>query len=363
MATASGFVKGIAWEIESPFLDVDYEARDALGVPSLKHLATKKILSDQRNLELEHFRHIPWPIAEQLWQYLTRSGKRTLHMWKIFCTVYPDQFRQVSQYCKLGMRTPSFPLAGYMGLVQSSNCCWATSLSIWTQFARVPELVKLAEMANLVSLEINTPYTHRNEDKDMAALNDRILRTWSELVETSRAFQHLRVLRLYSQQNLTGRSFCYLSQLPSLEYCVLAMCDGMTQRSAVKLANSQGWFVIQDDPKHAMFQFSPCDPSKAFDGHKEWYINHSDDFVPSSLPKNTPLLEFSVGQRCERLKEGDVITMCRKLDSHNSHAKGNKRNFGDTVSPKRNDAALKKARKPVMKQRGKDLSGMLAEFV
>jgi hypothetical protein len=72
MATALGFVNGIAWETESPFLDVDYEARNALGVPTLKHLATKKILSDQRNLEPEHFRHVPWPIAEQLWQYLTR---------------------------------------------------------------------------------------------------------------------------------------------------------------------------------------------------------------------------------------------------------------------------------------------------
>lgn len=72
MVTALGFVKGIAWEHESPFLEVDYEERNAFGVPPLKHLAIKKILSDQRNLDQEHFRHVPWPIAEELWQYLTR---------------------------------------------------------------------------------------------------------------------------------------------------------------------------------------------------------------------------------------------------------------------------------------------------
>lgn len=72
MSVALGFVQGIAWETESPFLDVDYEVHNDLGVSSLKHLATKKLLSDQRNLELAHFRHVPWPIAEELWQYLCR---------------------------------------------------------------------------------------------------------------------------------------------------------------------------------------------------------------------------------------------------------------------------------------------------
>lgn len=72
MATELGFVAGVAWETESPFLDIDYEERADRGVPSLKHLATKKLLSDQRNLQREHFRYVAWPIAEQLWLYLTR---------------------------------------------------------------------------------------------------------------------------------------------------------------------------------------------------------------------------------------------------------------------------------------------------
>lgn len=72
MTAAMGFIKSIAWEIDSPFLDVDYEEPTAFGVSSLKHLATKKVLSDQRNIDQSHFRHIPWPIAEELWQYLTR---------------------------------------------------------------------------------------------------------------------------------------------------------------------------------------------------------------------------------------------------------------------------------------------------
>lgn len=62
---------GIAWETQSPFLDVDYKAPNTLGVSPLKHLAIKKALSDQRNLDGSHFHGIPWPIAKELWQYLT----------------------------------------------------------------------------------------------------------------------------------------------------------------------------------------------------------------------------------------------------------------------------------------------------
>lgn len=65
-------VPGVSWEYESPFLEVDYEERHPLGAPSLKHLAMKQTLRDQRSLSQSHFFDVPWLIAKELWDYLSR---------------------------------------------------------------------------------------------------------------------------------------------------------------------------------------------------------------------------------------------------------------------------------------------------
>lgn len=281
-------------------------------------------------------------------------------MWKIFCAAYPVEFRRLSQHCESWVGSPRHPLSGYINLVKSSGYSWATRLNIWTQFARVPELVELADVTNLVSLEVNTSMSGRDtpelQGQEVVSLNNRILRTWSELAETSGAFKHLRVLRLYQQRDLTEQSFGYLSRLPSLEYCVLAMCDRMTQKSAIKTARSQGWDVVEDFPDQVTYQFSPLAASKNLDGGTNWR-DRPDGQVPASLPTDIPILDFSIGQIQEKLR-GDVIIMHRK-DAH----KGNKRSLSDTVSSENDRGAQKKTRKPVMKQRGKDLSGMLADFL
>lgn len=272
------------------------------------------------------------------------------------------------------MGSPRFPLTGYIDLVKSSSCSWLTSLSVWTEYARVPELVKLADVANLVSLEINTPpatssmmmMTADGEESlsELATLNDRILRTWGELAETetSGAFRHLRVLKLYSQRDLTAQSFVYLCKLPCLEYCVLARCDGLTRKSALRMAHSQGWMIVctkeeEDDNDTTncptMCQFSTTSgTSKTFNDCLPDTL-----LTPRALPKNTPLLEFSVGQRREKVKDRDVIVLRRKLGGPEAH----KRTIADAAGVY--DGAQKRARKPVMKPRGRDISGMLAEFM
>lgn len=72
MAPAVGFSNGPSWVHESPFLHVDYEERSPLGAPTLRHLATKQTLRDQRNLTPSHFVNVPWSIARHLWDYLSR---------------------------------------------------------------------------------------------------------------------------------------------------------------------------------------------------------------------------------------------------------------------------------------------------
>lgn len=280
-------------------------------------------------------------------------------MWKIFCAAYPVEFRRLCQHCESRVGSPRYPLSDYIKLVKSSSDSWATRLNIWTEFARVPELVELADVTNLVSLEVNTSRDtpELSQDQEVVSLNDRVLRTWSELAETSGAFKHLRVLRLYHQRDLTEQAFCYLSTLPALEYCVLAKCDRMTHNSAIQTARSQGWIVIEDDPNQEMIHFSPLATSKNFVGETKWRGDRPDGDIPTSVPSDVPILEFSVGQRHEKLRDHEIFIMYRK------HAhKGYKRSLVDIVSSG-NDHAQKKTRKPAMKQRGKDLSGMLADFL
>lgn len=69
------FLKGMSgstWEYESPYLEVDYEERRPLGAPTLKHLAMKQTLRDQRSLSQSHFVNVPWLIAKEVWDYLSR---------------------------------------------------------------------------------------------------------------------------------------------------------------------------------------------------------------------------------------------------------------------------------------------------
>lgn len=64
--------KGPAWAHESPFLPVGWEEGSPEGANPLKHMAMRQTLSDQRRLTLEHFTHIPWPLARYIWECLAR---------------------------------------------------------------------------------------------------------------------------------------------------------------------------------------------------------------------------------------------------------------------------------------------------
>lgn len=72
MAPAVGFTKGPSWVHESPFLPIGWEEGSPFGAPSLKHLAMRKTLRDQRNLTPELFANVPWHIASYLWECLGR---------------------------------------------------------------------------------------------------------------------------------------------------------------------------------------------------------------------------------------------------------------------------------------------------
>lgn len=66
------FVNGPSWVHESPYLPHGWEELSAKGAPSLKHIAMKKVLDDQRVLSASLFGMLPWHIASYLWDCLGR---------------------------------------------------------------------------------------------------------------------------------------------------------------------------------------------------------------------------------------------------------------------------------------------------
>jgi hypothetical protein len=73
MAPGLSYSMGPSWVHESPFCTVERDARHHKGATALKECAMEQLLSDQRDLTPELFRHIPWRMASRLWDHL---GKR-----------------------------------------------------------------------------------------------------------------------------------------------------------------------------------------------------------------------------------------------------------------------------------------------
>jgi hypothetical protein len=261
----------------------------------------------------------------------------------------------------------------YLSLVKDDACSWATILSLWTEYALIPELVEIAQIHNIISLEINSTLRFAALDESrsqaVATLNDRILRTWSELSQTSGALKHLRVLKLYGQKDLSGITFEYISAFPSLEMCVVAQSDGLTSLAATRVALEYGWSARQERERADIFNFSkPHGSQRTHEPSVKWE-DHNDSWqlVPPTLPEDIPLLEFTVGQKWIWPRNDiDIVTFYReRKDCMAMTNAGIKKRRRDTTTGGMGDHGTvpKKAKQPSMKNaRQKDLTGLLAEF-
>ncbi|PWY76256.1 hypothetical protein BO70DRAFT_93032 [Aspergillus heteromorphus CBS 117.55] len=331
--------RGPAWVHETPFLPQGWEETSDAGPPSLKHAAMRQLLSDQRNLQPTLFAHVPWRIASYLWDCLGRSRKRTLHMWKLFATAYPEEFRHVSPYRRMKIEGPRLSLREYLGLVKSDSMGWRVVLTLAASHARVPELVEISSIRNLAALEIATP-KHAQPVLDeavspLAALSDRIVRTWSELAAASGAFAHLRVLVLAQQTELSGLALRYLRAFPSLQLIMVLDCPGLVPVAGVD-AEANGWEVVLGSEK----------PETLYECYR---ISLTDGTVLDG-----PVLDFQVGYQTGRALD-NMRNMRQKpwtLFRRREKVEGRERG----------PPAAKRAR--VMKAgRGKDLGGLLREFL
>ncbi|KAI9375425.1 hypothetical protein BJX61DRAFT_141286 [Aspergillus egyptiacus] len=211
-------------------------------------------------------------------------------MWKLFATAYPAQFSELEHYRSMNIENPRVSMREYLELVKSDKLSWLVVLTLGTSYARVPELVGISDITNLVALEIATPPPRRGVPPEepsipVTALTDRIIRTWSELAQTAGAFPHLRLLILQHQRALSKVALRYLRALPALQFVVVDSCDDIA--SAVYGNEVDEWTVVER--KHF--------PSKLH----EFYLSTCSRSRREELaPVEPPILDFQVGQKKRR---------------------------------------------------------------
>ncbi|KAL1854181.1 hypothetical protein Plec18167_000099 [Paecilomyces lecythidis] len=370
LAPPVSFSNGPSWVHESPYLYKDFEEKSPVGVSRLKELAMKRVLSDQRNLTPELFAHVPWDIAHEMWQCLGRSGKQTMYMWKLFATAYQAEFRKVSQYRSMKIGFPMMPVQDYLGLVNDDGLNWGVTLFLSTIYARTPDLVGISRIKNLVALDVSTPlhpsFDTPDETLTAVALNDRIIRTWCELVRNSCAFRSLRVLRLTHQDDVSETLFEYLAVFPCLRMLIVQDCKSLGNGSSKAFAERYGWEVRSEPPGQLEDYQEMEDSDSIYRLYQETIALTDQEANPGArdLAVDTLILDFEIGIKRKCNKSQPIVFLRRPADQPR---------IAESVMRKRKLTGSEggcvsynstKSRKPIMKERGKqDITGMLAEFL
>ncbi|OAX85239.1 hypothetical protein ACJ72_00399 [Emergomyces africanus] len=353
---------GPSWSHESPHLPPGWEEGSPRGANSLKHMAMRKTLSDQRRLTALHFSHFPWELSKYLWDCLGRCRKRTLHMWKIFTTVYPQDFREISPYYSLKTSTKKMPLQDYYRLIHSPSLSWGTVLAISTDSVDLHGLVEISKITNLVALDITTPLpakspVKQDDDIPITTLTDRVLRSWGELALAGVAFKNLSVLMLHLQSAITLRIFSYLDQFPSLEVLIVVSCPQLADHSLKSVGQQHGWSTRRVNAAN-----------KSLYECYTHYITSADSIDTGIAPeiRSLPLLEFSLAapDAKEYKKKHKSVWLYRQIKNSNAGRSNKKRiteHEGDVITD--NNVKRRQRSKPTPKgQKSMDMAGLLAEF-
>lgn len=298
-------------------------------------------------------------------------------MWKLYATAYPAQFRSVAKYRSMKVSWPQMTLREYWSVVKSDSLSWRAVLTLTPSFARAPELVEIANIKNLVALEIGRPLhllpTPDNSEPHVAGLNDRIARTWSELAESSGAFTHLRVLRLYCQPDLSPVGIRYLSALSGLCLIIAHGCPALEFCLKGESLDTDGWEVTTTP----QFTVKSCDQMEGSEP-RTLYECYQTSFDASSerhaieegiLDRGSPVLNFrivpEVSQGLGKRASSSTIYFQRKWSpgSRTPEPALKKLKLAGQ-SPEETSRSRSGSRKPVMRKRNpRDLRDVLGDFV
>lgn len=283
------------------------------------------------------------------------SRKQTLHMWKIFATVYPTEFREIEQHRSMKIEEPQISMQEYLGLAKSKSLSWRVVLTLGASYARIPELVGISEIKNLAALDIATPPKQDalpDSDIQMTALSDRIVRAWSEMAQTADAFSQLRVLIIRNQRYLSKMALHFLKSFPTLQFVVALECPGIA--SAFSDGGVEGWMVaeVMQSPPDTLYEIYKANCKAA------------------GIEDSTPVLEFQIGKMSPKPRGGahrpkPHCGIYQRTDD------GPQRVDHEPSSRKRKDAGASESQrgqahprkgKAVMKDRTKDIGDVLSGF-
>ncbi|KAJ5084477.1 hypothetical protein NUU61_009056 [Penicillium alfredii] len=374
--------RGPNWFHEIPFLMHGWETTNELGAPSLKHSAMKGLLQDQSALQPGLFEHVPWYLAQYLWDALGRCKKQTLYMWKIMATMYPTQFRLLSPYYCLSTGRPIEPLKHYVDLINSPENRWRAVLTIGTQCCDATDLTALANIRNLVALEIGkNDWRHSltNSEgvaREGASLTAGTVRGWLEMVHSAGTLQHLRVLRIYHQRSLKTAALRELRALPELQLVVAYDCPEIAaeiQQCPNKMPKNSpvhiyGWLAHRLDAvwkEHGEEEaISPLGPlldvyNASLSAHPPLFAAHEQKPIPPKLDTNSPLLQFQLPfvDHSNIHKVAYRARYTAKSVVFFTPIPGSQRK---RAAPEQASSRFKRA---IMKDRGIDISSVLGEFL
>lgn len=279
-------------------------------------------------------------------------------MWKLFATAYPEQFSRTAQYRFVKIEDISLTLRGYLAMVKSERMCWRTVLTLKNAFATVPELVEIADLGNLVALDFAIQSNERAQaeegEKPETPLNDRIVRTWSELAQMKGAFEHLRILRVFYQEDLSKVVLRYLKLFPALQFFIAYSCPQLAGCTAEDLEGWEEFYVRELVVKEPFLSYRTSVGD-----------NVGVDCEPSTVSPKCPILDFQLGNGL----------YMPPLDTDRSQAKllclRRVRPEAGPASKRLKESGSLEAfqkptgpRRPVMKDRGaKNLNDALREFL
>ncbi|KAJ6021020.1 hypothetical protein N7540_006524 [Penicillium herquei] len=388
----TNFNRGPLWLHQSPFWPPGSGwPTPPKGTRSLMDTAIRVATKDQSLLKPELFKNIPWHIAEEIWETLEAFNKQTLFMWKVMAINYPN-FREESPSYVFTADTIALPIAQYFDLLNTKECQWRAMLSVSSDLTGNPELVALAQITNLVALEIiqhmnprpigrpRPSQMQRAENAPRDGISDSVVLSWLELVESQNALQHLRVLRLNNQKLVNWGTFNHLSRLPELQIIILYDCERITR----SLERDHGGPVYHGDwycmtltkamtlNRDACKMWSPL--LELYKGSFDADFFHKMGYrvaTPPSLDRDLPMMEFQLPTVHPAGEDGqarraqtnwncpgemwDKIAILQKIP------------LDPQAGIKRKGPAVPQSRavkRRVMKDRGgPDLSTMLGEFV
>ena len=169
------------------------------------------------------------------------SRLESFHAWRIFASAYPGPFASPNARYQITIREPALPLVDYYAGLSSSPARWMTCLRISPRYTPTSDLVNVASIGNLAVLDLSDDFTI---DAPRSVFDERIMKSWVELIRSCKAFRHLRVLMLGWQEFPAAWIFKYLKDFPSLCCIIFTDCPKLHQRNKGEWeeeARSLGW--------------------------------------------------------------------------------------------------------------------------